>query len=291
MFNGITTILIGYLFLLLLCLSCAVILLDRVYLSSRLYSINEYRPWYIQIFYEALPVLLVIMIIRTYIIQPFSIPSESMYPQLTQGDYLLVDKSSYALKFPFSNTNLVKIHELKRGHVYVFQYPLDTNTFFIKRLIARGGDTLRFVNDDMYLNGQKVKREDARGNDVPYDYNHRFSYETLDGNTYMIRRGMNKDADYFRKNSSFLLIRQSAPNRNGNLLSEEMRNNQDLSITIPDGYYFFMGDNRNESSDSREWGLVSEDLIVGRATRIVLHASPKVSIINRYTFARNKTIK
>lgn len=291
MFNGITTILIGYLFLFLMCLSCAVILLDRVYLNGRLYSVNEYRPWFLQIFYEVLPVLLVIMIIRTYIIQPFSIPSESMYPQLTQGDYLLVNKTSYALKFPFTNSNLIKLHELERGQVYVFQYPLDTNTFFIKRLIGKGGDTLRFVDDDMYLNGVKVNRSDARGNDVPYDFNHRYTYETLNGNTYLIRRGINKDSEYFSNNSTFLLIRQNSNNKDGILISDEVRRKQDLSITIPEGYYFFMGDNRNDSSDSREWGLVGEDLIVGRASRIMIHSRPNTTIFNRFTFDRNKSIK
>lgn len=291
MFNGITTILIGYLFLFLMCLSCAVILFDRVYLNGRLYSLNEYRPWFLQIFYEILPVLLVIMIIRTYVIQPFSIPSESMYPQLTKGDYLLVNKTSYALKFPFTNSNLIKLHELERGQVYVFQYPLDTNTFFIKRLIGKGGDTLRFVDDDMYLNGVKVSRSDARGNDVPYDLDHRYTYETLNGNTYLIRRGMNKDSEYFSNNSTFLLIRQSSNNKDGILINDEVRRKHDLSITIPEGYYFFMGDNRNDSSDSREWGLVGEDLIVGRASRIMIHSRPNTPVFNRFTLERNKAIK
>lgn len=290
MFNGITTILIGYLFLFLMCFCCSVVLFDRVYLNGRLYSKNEYRPWFLQIFYEALPVLIVIMVIRTYVIQPFSIPSESMYPQLTQGDYLLVNKTSYALKFPFTNQNLIKLHELERGKVYVFQYPLDTNTFFIKRLIGKGGDTLRFVEDDLYINGVKVHRSDARGNDIPYDLNHRYTYETINGNTYLIRRGMKKDSEYFNINSSFLLIRQNTNKKDGVLIDDETRRKHDLSITIPEGYYFFMGDNRNDSSDSREWGLVGEDLIVGRATRIMIHSIPNSPVLKRFTFERNKAI-
>lgn len=139
MFNGIVTILIGYLLLFLLFASCIIILLDRVSLAGVLYSKQRERPWYIQIFYEVLPVLIVIMVVRTYLVEPFSIPSESMYPQLTQGDYVLVNKTSSALKFPFTNTSIIQLRELNRGDVFVFQNPLDTNMFFIKRMIAKGG--------------------------------------------------------------------------------------------------------------------------------------------------------
>ncbi len=277
MFNGIVTILIGYLLLFLLFASCIIILLDRVSLAGVLYSKQRERPWYIQIFYEVLPVLIVIMVVRTYLVEPFSIPSESMYPQLTQGDYVLVNKTSSALKFPFTNTSIIQLHELNRGDVFVFQNPLDTNMFFIKRMIAKGGDTVKFSGDDLYINNQIVPRTLAKGDDIPIEPGYRFSYEQLGEHRYLIRRTMQIDSEKFSQNSPFLQMRADRINNPNLIIDANKTGSEDLTITIPKGYYFFMGDNRDHSLDSRAWGLVQEDLIVGRTSFVYHHFLKRIS--------------
>jgi len=156
------------------------------------------------------------MIVMTFIVQAFKIPSGSMIPTLSIGDHIFVLKFIYSVKIPFSDTILFHTWAPKRGDVVVFKYPRDEQTDFIKRLIGEPGDTIEIRNKQLYLNGEPVKE--------PYIIHTDF-----------------------------------------NLIPE--RDNFG-PITVPEGKYFMMGDNRDQSLDSRFWGFVSENKIKGRASLI-----------------------
>lgn len=219
------------------------------------------------------PVVLVIVLVRSYVFEPFNIPSESMFPQLTTGDVVYVDKSSYDIKFPLTNLSLYNIADPKRGEVAVFKYPLNTKMYFIKRVIGLPGDQMVWQGDDLFINGQKIDRQfsvplrpDLGGSSYV-----RYSAENLNGHTYQIRRLSRNDSTQFDRSSTFLKIRTAKTLTLNNEAIDKHRDR--LEIVIPEGFYFVMGDNRDQSLDSREWGLVSRDNFVGRAEYNLLNFS------------------
>lgn len=149
--------------------------------------------------------------------------------------------------------------------------------FFIKRMIAKGGDTVKFSGDDLYINNQIVPRTLAKGDDIPIEPGYRFSYEQLGEHRYLIRRTMQIDSEKFSQNSPFLQMRADRINNPNLIIDANKTGSEDLTITIPKGYYFFMGDNRDHSLDSRAWGLVQEDLIVGRTSFVYHHFLKRIS--------------
>jgi signal peptidase I len=166
---------------------------------------------------EALLVALILAFaIRTFVIQPFTIPSGSMEKTLLIGDYLLVNKFLYGLKNPFTGNYLIKGRDPQIGDIIVFQYPVDPSVDFIKRIVGLPGDVIEVRNKQLYRNAEPV------------------------------REGY---------------IRHSRPNLIGPLDNVG-------PVTVPEGKYFVMGDNRDNSADSREWGTVSRSAIHGKAWRI-----------------------
>jgi signal peptidase I len=166
---------------------------------------------------EALLVALVLaFLIRTFIVQPFTIPSGSMEKTLLIGDYLLVNKFLYGLKIPFTDTYLIKGAAPQLGDIIVFKYPVEPSTDFIKRIVGLPGDVIEVRGKQLYRNGQPVQE----------------SY-----------------------------IQHIRPDQIGPLDNVG-------PITVPEGKYFVMGDNRDNSADSREWGTVSRGAIHGKAWRV-----------------------
>lgn len=239
------------------------------------------------------PVLLVIVVVRTYVFEPFNIPSESMYPQLTQGDVVLVSKSSYSVKFPLTNISLFDLKEPQRGEVAVFKYPINPQIYFIKRVIAVPGDVLVWKGDSLFVNGQKVQRIDVkRYESQKTQEGERYSWEMIGDRKYMIRRLSNDDSNRFEQTSTFLRMRTNQLLASKGIGLDEHRDF--LQITIPQGYYFAMGDNRDESSDSRDWGLVSRDNFVGEAKFILMNIShdvPFYKIFSKIGFDRSKVVE
>ncbi len=167
---------------------------------------------------EALLIALILaMFIRTFVVQAFKIPSESMLQTLQVGDRLLVNKFIYGVKMPFSNKYLIDGENPQRGDIVVFEYPLDTSVDFIKRVIGVPGDVIEVRNKQLYRNGKPVKE--------PYVI-------TLEPDVIIPGRD------------------QYGP------------------VTVPSGKYFCMGDNRDNSKDSRSWGFVEKSAILGKAWRI-----------------------
>lgn len=265
-----------------------VFLIDRFYWKQ--YQ-EEEQDLLVKLSYDLLPVLLIIMIIRTFIFEPFVIPSESMYPQLTEGDFIVVSKTSYGIKFPFTNVNAIDLKEPEAGEVAVFQYPIDVNTYFVKRIIGVPGDTIVWKGNDMFINGQKVDRVKTVPSGLKDAWSVRYEWETINGNKHLIRKMTENDASLFNVAYDFVKIRSDSSLRNEGKDPQQYKDY--LAIKIPDDYYFVMGDNREQSLDSRSWGLVHKNYFVGKVGYIIVHVDkdlPIWDIFNKFTFSRNAKV-
>ena len=195
------------------------------------------------------PVFFIVLVVRTFVFEPFRIPSGSMMPTLLTGDFIYVNKFSYGLKMPVTHDTLIEIGQPERGDVVVFRYPPNQKDDYIKRVIGVPGgevlyDTQRKI---VYLNGQPVKQEIIG------------QYEGfLDGNRERSRNILKKEYLTDEGHQMLTLKGYSGPSRL-------------TKVTVPEGHYFVMGDNRDNSADSREWGLVPERNLVGKAQFIWMH--------------------
>lgn len=189
------------------------------------------------------PVLLIVFVIRSFVIEPFQIPSESMVPTLEVGDFIVVNKFTYGIRLPVIRTKIIDINEPKRGDVMVF-FPPDEDRYFIKRVIGLPGDRITYNNKVLTVNG-KVWSQDF----VEYDSSH--------------------DPDrceVLLKAKNVLVIEDIDGKKHETRYCSDLRlNGAREDIVVPAGHYFMMGDNRDNSQDSRVWGTVSEDRIVGKA--------------------------
>jgi len=184
------------------------------------------------------PVLLVVFVLRSFIIEPFQIPSESMVPTLEVGDYILVNKYAYGIRLPVIGTKLIEVGDPERGDVMVF-YPPNDNRYFIKRVIGLPGDVIRYKNKVLTINDEKAPQE-LLAELPPLNPQVDLMEEELSGVKHMI---YNTKRVY----------------------------RGDFTYTVPADHYFMMGDNRDNSSDSRMWGPVPEKNVVGKAFAIWMH--------------------
>jgi signal peptidase I len=188
------------------------------------------------------PVILVVFLLRSFVVEPFRIPSGSMIPTLWTGDFILVNKFSYGIRLPILNVKLIKIGEPKRGDVMVFRYPEDPSTDYIKRVVGLPGDRIAYHDKTVYINGVAAPQVSdgpftAFPTGIPLPA--RLEEESFDGR----RHKMVIHPGFF-----------------GRLEEGEW--------TVPKGSYFVMGDNRDNSNDSRAWGFVPERNLVGHAFMI-----------------------
>ncbi|HTP39197.1 MAG TPA: signal peptidase I [Steroidobacteraceae bacterium] len=186
------------------------------------------------------PVLLIVVLIRSFVFEPFRIPSASMMPGLVDGDFVFVAKYSYGLRLPVLNTRILRTGEPRRGDVIVFRLPRDPSVYFIKRLVGLPGDHIVVSDNRVSINGiEQPQRPDGT-----YAGGYGFS-------------GARLALERFGAAEHVLMF---APDRLAT----------DFEAVVPEGEYYFMGDNRNDSEDSRfpDVGFVPERNLVGRATRI-----------------------
>jgi len=185
------------------------------------------------------PILLAVLVIRSFLFEPFRIPSSSMVPTLLIGDFIFVNKFTYGLRLPVVNTKILEVGEPQRGDVVVFQLPSQPSTNYIKRLVGLPGDVVKYVNKRLYINDQPVDVELVG----PYDG------EGQRGAT---------------------LLREKLGDREHDLLLMPRQRSLEGTFVVPDGHYFMMGDNRDNSRDSRYRGvgLIPDKRIVGKAVRI-----------------------
>ena len=189
------------------------------------------------------PILLAVFIIRSFIVEPFKIPSGSMMPTLISGDFIAVNKFCYGIRFPVWNKKLISLGDPERGDVFVFHYPKDPSIDYIKRVIGLPGDEIRYENKNIFINGKLVKKI----------LNQKYSYDFNDND--MI------EAEEFLEtlgSSEHSILIHDIPSEN-------------YKFNVPEGHYLAMGDNRDNSSDSRVWGFVPDELLVGKAFFIWLN--------------------
>jgi signal peptidase I len=187
------------------------------------------------------PVLIAVLVLRAFVFEPFRIPSKSMVPTLLVGDFVLVNKFSYGLRAPVFHTKFLDLGEPERGDVVVFRYPPDPTKDYIKRVIGMPGDQVTYADEHLFINGDPVDLEQLGVYDGP-------------------------DADALSTMQQFL---ETLPNDVQHpVLQVDGRRGPDVSVTVPQNHYFVMGDNRDNSADSRVWGFVPEDNLVGKAFMI-----------------------
>ncbi|MEW5789957.1 MAG: signal peptidase I [Pseudomonadota bacterium] len=225
----------------LLLLTGMVWLLDIV-LLRRHRAPERPEPWPVEYAKSFFPVILVVFVIRSFVVEPFKIPSGSMIPTLLVGDFLLVNKFTYGLRLPIVNQKITQGSPLQRGDVVVFRYPEDPGKDYIKRVVGLPGDTVAYINKQIVVNGQPV----------PMQYMGDYSYVTEQG--YIL--DTQKYQESLGHHVHDVLI---VPNSGMSEMDP---------MTVPAGQYFMMGDNRDNSNDSRYWGFVPDDKIVGKAMLI-----------------------
>jgi signal peptidase I len=237
-------------FVLLLAASGVILLADRVFFKARRQRGAEgaaagegaagREPPLVYYARSFFPVVLIVLLVRSFIFEPFRIPSASMMPGLVDGDFIFVDKFSYGLRLPVINTKILSIGEPRRGDVVVFRLPSNPSVHFIKRLVGLPGDHVLVRDNRITINGVQVPLQP----DGVYSGGYGFTGAPLG----LERFGATQHVVMF------------APDRGA----------KDYDAVVPAGHYFFMGDNRNDSADSRFplVGFVPEQNLDGPAVRI-----------------------
>lgn len=189
-----------------------------------------------------LPVLMIVFVLRSFLVEPFTIPSGSMLPTLDIGDYILVNKFAYGVRLPVIGTKIVGMEDPQPGDVMVFKYPENPRINYIKRVIGVPGDVIKYQNKQLTINGEEVETT--------------FKMKVPPSNPRW---------------------RISEENLNGVLHDIQVSTINDLGggqWVVPEGHYFAMGDNRDNSRDSRAWGFVPDRYLVGKAFAVWMHKKP-----------------
>lgn len=189
-----------------------------------------------------LPVFLTVLIVRAFIFQPFHVVSGSLEPTVLIGDFLAVNQSAYGVRLPLIHTKIWSTGSPKRGDIALFYYPVDPSLVFVKRVIGVPGDHVIYRNKKLTINGQEMP-------------------QTKDG------IGFDEEPNMLSR-----LMSQRIENLAGihhKIFVDEARFDKEVDVIVPEGKYFMMGDNRDDSEDSRYWGFVDDSLLIGKAYRII----------------------
>jgi len=239
------------------------------------------------------PVAVIVLLVRAFIFEPFRIPSDSMMPTLLDGDFIVVNKYAYGLRLPIVNKKILETGTPQRGDVVVFRHPPQPEVNFIKRLVGLPGDRVEVRGDHLIINGETIAQtEEGDFFDGCY-VGFKLSVETLGQHTHKVMSCHSEIGWLPANNVDFSGNRGPLPScdrktvvsRGGGYVCKESgtadidSNNSDLSEwvpggVVPPGRYIMIGDNRDNSADSRSWGLVPEENLVGKATRIWLNFDP-----------------
>ncbi len=214
------------------------------------------ESWVIENSKGFFPVLALVLVLRSFLVEPFQIPSGSMEPGLIKGDFILVNKFSYGFRLPVLGTKVIEMDDPKRGDVMVFIPPHDPR-YFIKRVLGLPGDQIKYMNKILYINGEQV--DDALIGAYPKGAPKLlvFKETTPEGEAFPIQKY------------------NGVPSRG------------EGEWIVPEGHYFMLGDNRDNSGDSRFWGFVPDENIVGKAFAVWMHWESWTDIPG---FSRNKLI-
>lgn len=195
------------------------------------------------------PVIFVVFFVRSFIVEPFKIPSGSMMPTLLAGDYILVNKFTYGLRVPILNNTFFEVNHPSRGDVFVFHYPPEPTVDYIKRVVGLPGDKISYVDKRLTINGKLLDVQDAGD----YEY---------------VKPGLNmitakKYHEQLGSVQHDILINEWSGSYDSDAIGSKFAEGEE--IVVPAGHYLAMGDNRDDSSDSRVWGFVPEENLVGKA--------------------------
>lgn len=202
---------------------------------------DDAEPWYVDYSKAFFPVLLAVLILRSFIAEPFRIPSNSMMPTLLTGDFILVNKFAYGLRWPIINKKFVDIGEPERGDVVVFHPPHHPEQDWIKRVIGLPGDRVGYYDNRVHINGE------------PVEYDSLGTYQGYDSGIGM--SGAEELREQLPGQPHLVLERTGIP----------FRDPGEGEWVVPPGHYFVMGDNRDNSEDSRYWGFLPEQNLRGKA--------------------------
>ena len=210
------------------------------------------QPTWIEYSGSFFPVIALVFTLRSFLFEPFKIPSSSMLPTLFVGDLILVNKFTYGIRLPVINKKVISINDPQRGDVMVFKYPEDPTVDYIKRVVGVPGDKIVYKNKRLSVNGKDV--------------------------SYVTKPDFRDGLDYIKQyqedltgvSHSILVNEQKPVYDRGQVLDFKGKEfcsyeNDGFSCTVPQGRYFMMGDNRDNSADSRYWGFVPDENIVGKA--------------------------
>ncbi len=240
--------------------------------------------------YEFFPILAIVLIVRSFIIEPFNIPSPSMVPTLYTGDFIIVNKYDYGIRLPLVNKKVINISDPERGDVAVFRYPKNPKLHYIKRVIGLPGDKVSYQQGVLSVNGKPLKRqpsdfvpnEDLTKQIYKAGQQSIFTGEILDNDT------ANAESLAEEKYAKYYQETQGKHTHLVRYLHDFNQDTDNWEVSIPKGHYFFMGDNRDRSGDSRFWGFVPEENLVGKAVYVWTHKKPGM---NMPTFSRNGKIE
>lgn len=234
---------------------------------------TQREPALIRWAYEFWPVLMLVLVVRAFLAEPFNIPSESMAPGLKTGDFILVNKYAFGVRLPLLNYKILDTGSPQRGDVAVFRYPPDPRINYIKRVIGLPGDTVHYDRGTLSVNGQPLPRQQVTQPDMgafetryqEQSGQHRYTISEVNGENVAARAPF---------------LQQVSP-------EAQTSQGRQWSVTVPAGHYFVMGDNRDNSADSRFWGFVADSHLSGRAFYVWMHKKPGLQLP---TFDRNRAI-
>ncbi len=224
------------LFLVLLVLLCGVVWA----LGAAFKKTDSWPVEYAKSFF---PLLLLVLVLRSFIFEPFRIPSGSMKPTLLVGDFILVNKFAYGVRLPVIHKKILDLGEPERGDVAVFRFPRNPKLDYIKRIVGVPGDRVQYRDKKLIINGVEAAQTLIGDYDDP------------DGNF----------------GSQIVEFTEQLGDLEHNMLITANRRNLDIDLTVPEGTYFAVGDNRDNSEDSRYWGTVPEENLVGKAFLVWMH--------------------
>lgn len=184
------------------------------------------------------PIFLIVLLLRSFLVEPFRIPSGSMMPTLLIGDFILVNKFAYGIRLPVIDKKIIELGEPERGDIVVFRYPVDQSTPFIKRIVGLPGDRVGYHNKQVYINGEPVPQQRVG-----------------------VYTGSGSGADSTGKS----VLQEELGNTKHEILIHPHRSVRGGESVVPEGHYFVLGDNRDNSQDSRFWGYVPNENLIGKA--------------------------
>ncbi|MDX1901302.1 MAG: signal peptidase I [Gammaproteobacteria bacterium] len=221
-------------------ISGGVVLLNAIFFSNKRHGkIFSITVEYARSFF---PILVIVFLIRSFTYEGYRIPSGSLKPTLLVGDFILVNKYAYGLRLPILHTKILSNHEPQHGDIVVFHGVADPSMNLIKRVIGVPGDHIRYINKVLFINDEMMPQQFVKN-----------TRDQSDGDTWNVVEK--------RENLSGIIH---------DIFQIPLKPNDDFDVVVPAGKYFMMGDNRDDSADSRYWGFMPEENIIGKATHVVI---------------------